>query len=95
MWYCKNGPIALNCYRMSPTIFRVKGYRFYFLSNEENRIHVHVTSEDGEAKFWLEPIVSLATFFGYNKVKLNEIQGLVEERKDEIIAAWQRHFSKR
>jgi hypothetical protein len=43
---------------MSPSIFREKGYRFYFLSNEEDRIHIHVTCEDGEAKFWLEPIIS-------------------------------------
>ncbi len=80
---------------MSPTIFREKGYRFYFLSNEENRIHVHVTSEDGEAKFWIEPITSLAMFYRYNTEKLNEIQGLIEEHKDEIIAAWGKHFSKR
>ena len=80
---------------MSPTIFREKGYRFYFLSNEENRIHVHVTSEDGEAKFWLEPIVSLATFYRYNTERLNEIQGLVEEHKNEIITAWRKHFGKR
>ena len=80
---------------MSPTIFRVKGYRFYFLSNEENRIHVHVTSEDGEAKFWLEPIVSLALYYEFNTEKLNEIQGLIEEHKNEIIKAWRRHFSKR
>ena len=36
---------------MSPSIFREKGYRFYFLSNEEERMHIHVTCEDGEAKF--------------------------------------------
>lgn len=80
---------------MSPTIFRKKGYRFYFLSNEENRVHVHVTGEDGEAKFWLEPIVSLAVYFGFNSQKLKDIQQLVEEHKDEIIKGWQRHFSKR
>lgn len=80
---------------MSPTIFRAKGYRFYFLSNEENRVHVHVTGEDGEAKFWLEPIVSLAVYFGFNSQKLKDIQQLVEEHKDEIIKGWQRHFSKR
>ena len=80
---------------MSPTIFRMKGYRFYFLSNEESRIHVHVTSEDGEAKFWLEPIVSLALHYEFSTEKLNEIQRLVEEHKDEIIEAWRRHFSKR
>ena len=47
---------------MSPTIFRSKGYRFYFFSNEEARMHVHIEGEDGEAKFWIEPIVSLATY---------------------------------
>jgi hypothetical protein len=80
---------------MSPTIFREKGYRFYFLSNEEKRIHIHVTREEGEAKFWIEPIVSLAVYRGLNPKKLNEIQKIVEEHKDEILEAWQRHFSKR
>jgi hypothetical protein len=58
---------------MSPTVFREKGYRFYFLSNEEERMHIHVTCEDGEAKFWLEPIISLATYFGLNTRQLNEL----------------------
>ena len=35
--------------QMSPSVFREKGYRFYFLSNEEERMHIHVTSEDGDA----------------------------------------------
>jgi hypothetical protein len=77
---------------MSPTIFREKGYRFYFLSNEEERIHIHVTREEGEAKFWIDPIVSLAVYHGLNSRKLNEIQRIVEDHKDEIIEAWQRHF---
>jgi len=41
---------------MCASVFREKGYRFYFLSNEEERMHVHVSSDAGEAKFWLEPI---------------------------------------
>ncbi len=78
---------------MSPTVFRYKGYRFYFLSNEEERIHVHIECEDGEAKFWLEPIISLATYCGLNKKKLNEIHKIVEKRQNEIIKEWKRHFS--
>jgi len=78
---------------MSPTIFREKGYRFYFLSNEENRIHVHVTCEKGEAKFWLEPIVSLATYCYLKPKMLAEVQKIIEEHKNEIIKAWQKHFS--
>ena len=80
---------------MSPTIFREKGYRFYFLSNEEERIHIHVTREEGEAKFWIEPIVSLAVYHGLSTKRLNEIRKIVEARKNEIIEAWQRHFGKR
>ena len=80
---------------MSPSIFREKGYRFYFLSNEEERIHIHVTCEDGEAKFWLEPIVSLATSHGLKPRRLTDIQRIVEAHSDEIIEAWQSHFGKR
>ena len=80
---------------MSPSVFREKGYRFYFLSNEENRLHIHVTGEEGEAKYWIEPIVSLAVAHGLNQKKLNKIQKIVEEHKDEIIKAWQKHFNKR
>jgi hypothetical protein len=80
---------------MSPTVFRVKNYRFYFLSNEENRIHIHIECEDGEAKFWLEPIVALADSFGLNKKKLLEIERIVERRRHEIVEAWKKHFSQR
>lgn len=80
---------------MSPTIFREKGYRFYFLSNEEKRIHVHVTCEIGEAKFWLEPMISLAIHHRLNSQKLNEIQKIIGRHKYEIIEAWQKHFGKR
>ena len=80
---------------MSPTVFRSKGYRFYFLSNEEMRMHIHVQCEAGEAKFWIEPIVSLATYFGLNTKQLNEVKKIVEKRKDEIIEEWKKHFSKR
>jgi len=45
---------------MSPTIFRADGYRFFFFSREETRMHVHVVCGDGEAKFWLKPEIQLA-----------------------------------
>jgi hypothetical protein len=80
---------------MSPTVFRVKNYRFYFLSNEEDRIHIHTECEDGEAKFWLEPIVALADSFGLNRRKLLEIERIVERRRHEIIDAWKKHFGER
>jgi len=80
---------------MSPTVFRSKGYRFYFLSREETRIHIHVECEKGEAKFWIEPIVSLATYYGLKPYQLNEIQKIIERRKNEIIKKWEEYFGKR
>jgi len=77
---------------MSPTIFRVGKYRFYFFSREEERIHVHVVSPDGEAKFWIEPIVALAGHAGFSRRQLARLQVVVEERRSEIVKAWKKHF---
>ena len=77
---------------MSPTVFRIGKYRFYFFSREEERVHVHVVSPEGEAKFWIEPIVSLAAYTGFSKQQLRRLQSLVEEHKSEIVKAWQEHF---
>jgi hypothetical protein len=77
---------------MSPTVFRHGPYRFFFFSREESRIHVHVSSAEGEAKFWLTPDVSLADQSGLSQKQINELAKIVEEHRDEITAAWQRHF---
>ena len=77
---------------MSPTVFRYRSYRFYFFSREEPRMHVHVFSPDGEAKFWLEPDVELAVSKGLKSVELSELLRIVEERQDEIRNHWRRHF---
>jgi hypothetical protein len=77
---------------MSPTVFREKGYRFFFFSREETRMHVHVVSSDGEAKFWLEPELQLAKNYRYNRQQLKEIEFLIEDHYHDIIRAWQDHF---
>jgi len=77
---------------MSPTVFRVKGYRFFFFSREEERMHVHVFCADGEAKFWLEPDVSLAQNYGLAQKRLSELTRITRARKDEITNAWRKHF---
>ncbi len=54
-----------------PTIYRIKQYRFYFNSREETRMHVHVDSADGTAKFWLEPIVLLDVYYDMKSKELS------------------------
>lgn len=77
---------------MSPTVLRIGNYRFYFFSREEKKKHVHIISPDGEAKFWIEPIISLAAYTGFSKKQLGHLQKLVEEHKNEIAKAWKKHF---
>lgn len=77
---------------MSPTVFKLKGYRFFFFSKEERRPHVHVSCADGEAKFWLDPMVELVKNHGLSTVQIGEMQRIVEERQNELIRAWSSHF---
>lgn len=77
---------------MSPTIFRERGYRIYFFSREERRMHVHVQCTDGEAKFWIEPKIQIARNFGLSFAQLNDLQHLLERHQDEIRRAWRAHF---
>ena len=55
-------------------------------------MHVHVQSPDGEAKFWLEPVIAQAQNYGLSEQQLRAARKLIEEHYDEIRAAWRRHF---
>ena len=77
---------------MSPTIYREKGYRFFFFMREESRMHVHAICGDGEAKFWLEPEVKLSKNYRLSRKQLSEIEHIVEANRNEFIASWERVF---
>ena len=78
---------------MSPTVFRDGSNRFFFFSREEERMHIHVVGPDGEAKFWIEPVIALANFIGYSPKEIRKLQTKVENSEDEIRRAWTEHFS--
>lgn len=77
---------------MSPSVYREKGYRFYFFSREEPRMHIHVVGPTGEAKFWIEPEVALAKSHNLSVSVLSQLEQSVREHEDEIRAAWVKHF---
>ena len=77
---------------MSLTIFIEKGYRFFFFSREEPRMHVHVHCSDGEAKYWLEPEIKLARNYHLSRQQLKQIEQLIKEHYDELTSAWGKHF---
>jgi len=65
---------------VSPTVFRHRDYRFYFFSREEESMDVHVSSQEGEAKFWLEPAISLERNYGLPQQSVSEILKIIEAR---------------
>ena len=79
---------------MSPTVFKYKNYRFFFFSREEERMHIHILAPDGEAKFWIEPVVALADYSGFSDRQIRELAKVVEKHAKEIEKAWKKHFSK-
>jgi hypothetical protein len=78
---------------MNPTVLRYKEYRFFFFSREERRIHIHVTAQNGEAKFWIEPGIELAQNISFSEKQLNEIKRILLKHKNEITEAWVEHFN--
>jgi diadenosine tetraphosphate (Ap4A) HIT family hydrolase len=78
---------------MSPTVYRKNGYRYFFFSKEEERIHIHIVSGDGEAKFWLKPEIDLAKNYNYSTKQLKEIELVIKKHYDEFISEWKKHFS--
>jgi len=79
---------------MSPTVFRDGPFRFFFFSREEERLHVHVESPDGEAKFRIEPEIELARNHQFSEQDLRRVLQLVVDHEQEIRDAWNRHFGR-
>lgn len=65
-----------------PTILIVGKYRFFFNSREEIRMHVHVNTSDGTAKFWIEPLISISEYYNLSTKDLKEIQLIVEKNQN-------------
>ena len=77
---------------MSPTVFKEKNYRFFFFSREEKRMHIHVVSPDGEAKFWIEPKIELAKSVGLNNRQIKLLENIIKDTENEIRSSWEKHF---
>jgi hypothetical protein len=77
-----------------PVVFRHKGFRFFFFSNEGNPrepIHIHVMKDGIDAKFWLQP-VRVAYNDGFDAKTLRELVEVIEHHADDIERSWNEHF---
>jgi hypothetical protein len=78
-----------------PTVFRERGFRFFFYSNEgspREPVHIHVEKDSVEAKFWLKPEIRVAYNDGYDARTLRELMGIVAFNRARIERAWNEYF---
>jgi len=79
-----------------PKVFNWKGSRFHFFSNEGDPlepIHIHVRKGPNLAKFWVDPVISLANNYGFVSKELNEFKVRIEENRELIKEKWDEHFN--
>lgn len=76
-----------------PTVLRIKGFRFFFFSLENNEPpHIHVEHGSKVAKLWLDPI-NLASSTGFRSHELTKLRALVVEHRNVFLEKWYEHFS--
>lgn len=79
-----------------PVVFRYKGYRFFFFSNEGDPLepmHIHVRRGEATAKFRLSPQIILAESYGMNAAELSELMRVAEKNKELIERYWNEHLN--
>lgn len=78
-----------------PVVFRYKGYRFFFYSNEGNPLeplHIHVRKGGAVAKLWLEPNVAVAESYAMKSSELRELMAVAEENRELFERCWNEYF---
>jgi hypothetical protein len=75
-----------------PTVLQDGPYRFYFYASDRDEpVHIHVVRDDFVAKFWLEP-VRLQSSRGFGRAELARVQRLVERHREQFVRAWNEFF---
>jgi hypothetical protein len=78
-----------------PVIYRWRGYRFFFFSNEgipPEPMHIHVQKGESIAKFWMQPSIKVAEAYKMSPRELRELMTKAEEQRDLIERSWYERF---
>ena len=78
-----------------PTVFRVRGIRFSFFSDEgdpREPVHIHAFGHGGQAKLSLFPSVHIAYSAGFTAREQSQLVRAVEARREMIVRSWNEYF---
>ena len=78
-----------------PTIFIINGFRFFFYSSENDEpIHVHITKGNANGKVWLEPEISIAYMHEFTTRETRQIMEIITNEIVTLKKKWNEYFSK-
>lgn len=90
----KGGIFVGRSYKNMPTIFIIKGFRFFFYpADADEPAHVHVTKGDGIGKIWLEPTIMISELSGFKKKEQSLIISIVESNYELLKNKWYAYFN--
>ena len=75
-----------------PTIINVKGFRFFFYSNDHDPLHIHIEKDSKTAKFSLAP-VELLKSKKFNASELKVIRIIIEGNIELLKQKWNEYFN--
>jgi len=78
-----------------PKVLYLKGYEFFFYSNEGNEpMHIHIGKAGAIGKIWLEPDVEISFMYGFSSREIKEILIIVNERFAFFKSKWNEYFKR-
>ncbi len=78
-----------------PEILRLFGLKFYIYTRDHEPLHVHVVSQDGEAKFIVADEITLLENARMKPKDVKLAESIIEDNKDLIKTNWKNiHGSK-
>jgi hypothetical protein len=77
-----------------PTILRIGPYRYFFYASDwDEPVHIHIERDDKIAKFWLDPI-RLQSSSGFSRAEIGQILKIINQHHQQLVEAWHEYFGK-
>ena len=79
---------------MSPRVFLIDGFDFFFYSKEETRRHIHIEKGEKNAKIWLESDTEVAYNHVFTNKEIRYVLQIIQAYGRSIDEKWNEHFGK-
>ena len=78
-----------------PTVLLKEGFRFFFYSSEGNEpVHIHIAKGDAVGKVWLEPEIRIGYFNDFTSKEEKRILNIIVINSKYFKSKWYEYFQK-